>query len=298
MNIVARTAVFAMALAGLAPAASATAQRAPVMASAAAGCSAAGWRNAATIVVHQNPMGVAVDTRTDTIYAAGWGSHSVSVINGQTNTVTATIRVGKVGSIPFGIWADQLTNRIYVAAGGGVSVINGRTNTVIHRIATGSSPFWLALDSRTSTLYVTNEASLSIDAINLKTDTVAAKIQLRFAPYGIAMDPATDTAYAVVAGQGLFAIDGRTNTVTAKIPVGDAFGVAVDAVTGQAFVANPHQNTVTVVNTRDHAVAGSVPVGRQPLIGLAADPHRGIVYATSEYGDSVAVLVRCQPPGR
>jgi len=104
------------------------------------------------------------------------------------------------------------------------------------------------------------------------------------------MDPATDTAYGVVAANRLFVIDGQTNTVTAKITVGnDAFGVADDPATGQAFVAN----TVTVVNGRDAAVAGSVTVGRQPFIGLAADPHRGIVYVTNNYSDSVSVLVPC-----
>jgi DNA-binding beta-propeller fold protein YncE len=42
-------------------------------------------------------------------------------------------------------------------------------------------------------------------------------------------------------------------------------------------------------------VAGSVPVGRQPSIGIAADPHRGLVYVTNEFGDSVSVPARCQP---
>jgi hypothetical protein len=35
-------------------------------------------------------------------------------------------------------------------------------------------------------------------------------------------------------------------------------------------------------------------VGRQPLIGLAADPHRGIVYVTNEFSDSLSVLIRCR----
>jgi DNA-binding beta-propeller fold protein YncE len=75
------------------------------------------------------------------------------------------------------------------------------------------------------------------------------------------------------------------------------FWAAADAASGQAFVANPDENTVTVVNGRDAAVAGRVPVGRQPFIGLAADPHRGIRYVTNELGGSVSVLVRCQPSG-
>ena len=340
MNLIARTAVFAAAtLAGLAPV-GATAGRVPVAASPhTAGCPAAGWRVAATIPVGGFPFGVAVNTRTDMIYAAYYatgqagsvsvidgrtrtevatvavgpqpygvavnpatdtvyvtnGDGTVSVINGQTNTVTATIQVS---GRPYGIWADRLTNRIYLAVNGTVVVINGQTNKVIDRITVAvQDAFWLALDSRTNTLYATNELGLKVEVINLNTDQVTASIQLPKAPYGIAMDPKTDQAYVVVAGKGLFVIDGQTNTVTAKISIPDAFGVAADAATGQAFVANPNENTVTVVNGRDHAVAGSVPVGRQPFIGLAADPHRGIVYVTNEFGDSVSVLAQCQPSG-
>ena len=112
------------------------------------------------------------------------------------------------------------------------------------------------------------------------------------------MDPKTDTAYVVVAANHLFTIDGRTNLITARRTVGrDAWGVAADAASGQVLVVNPNENTVTVVNGRSGRVAGSVPVGRAPFIGLAADPGRGIVYVTNGYGDSVSVLVRCQPSG-
>jgi YVTN family beta-propeller protein len=347
MNPIVRTAVVAAAtLAGLAPVAGATAGRAPVTASPqAAGCPAAGWRAAATIPVSGFPYGVAVNTRTDMIYAAssatgpGAGSVSVidgrtravvatvavgqlpygvavnpatdtvyvtngdgtvSVINGQTNTVTATIQVGggPYGVRPYGVWADRLTNRIYLAVAGAVVVINGQTNKVIDQITVAvQDAFWLALDPRTNTLYATNQFGLKVDVINLNTDQVTARIQLPRVPYGIAVDPKTDQAYVVVAGKGLFVIDGQTNTVTAKISIPDAFGVAVDAATGQAFVANPNENTVTVVNGRDHAVAGSMPAGRSPFIGLAADPHRGIVYVTNVFGSSVSVLVQCQPSG-
>ena len=343
MNIIARTAAVAAAtLAGLAPAASATAGRAPVTAApGTVGCPAAGWRDAATIPVGQFAFGVAVDTRTDMVYAAseGTGTHTgtVSVINGQTRTVTATVAVGgqpygvavnpqtdtvyvtngadgtvwvingqantvtatiPVGGRPYGIWADRLTNQVFVAGDGGVTVIDGQTNTVVDRIATGADPFWLALDPLTGILYVTDGARLSVTAINVTTDQIVATIFLRFAPEGIAMDPKTDTAYVVVAANRLFAIDGRTNAITARRTVGhDAFGVAADAATNQVFVVNPNENTVTVVNGRSGRVAGSVPVGRAPFIGLAADPGRGIVYVTNDFGDSVSVLVRCRPSG-
>ena len=348
MNLIARAAVVAAAT--LAPVAGAAAGRASVTASPqAAGCPAAGWQVAATIPVGQFPFGVAVNTRTDMIYAASYGEGpgagsvsvidgrtrtvaatvavgvqpygvavnpatdtvyvtndgTVSVINGRANRVTATIPVGAspYGGRPYGIRADRLTNRIYVAINGTVIVINGQTNKVIDRIRVAQYAFWLALDPRTNTLYATNSAGPRVEVINLNTNTVTASIQLPKpadgprAADGIAMDPTTDTAYVVVAGQGLFVITGQTNTVTARIGIPDAFGVAADAATGQAFVANPNGNTVTVVNERNATVAGTVAVGRSPFIGLAADPHRGVVYVTNESGGSVSVLARCQPSG-
>jgi DNA-binding beta-propeller fold protein YncE len=214
-------------------------------------------------------------------------------VTGGVRPVTATI---SVGGRPYGIWADRLTGQIFVAGDGGVSVIDGQTNTVVHRIATGADPFWLALDPLTGTLYVTDEARLSVTAINVTTGQIVATIFLRFAPYGIAMDPKTDRAYVVVAANHLFTIDGRTNAITARRTVGhDAFGVASDAASGQMFVVNPNENTVTVVNGHSGRVAGSVPVGKAPFIGIAADPGRGVVYVTNDFGDSVSVMVRCQP---
>ena len=53
---------------------------------------------------------MAVDETTDTIYVANDESNTVSVIDGTTNTVTATITVG---STPFGVAVDETTDTIY-----------------------------------------------------------------------------------------------------------------------------------------------------------------------------------------
>jgi len=63
-----------------------------------------------------------VDPRTDTIYVANYGSSTVSVINGRTSTVTATVTVG---SDPQGVAASSKTNTGYMAdhGDGTVSVL-------------------------------------------------------------------------------------------------------------------------------------------------------------------------------
>jgi YVTN family beta-propeller protein len=62
------------------------------------------------------------DPMTNTIYVTNGPADTVAVINGNKNTVTATI---PVGFEPRGAAADRITNRVYVANSGGntVSVI-------------------------------------------------------------------------------------------------------------------------------------------------------------------------------
>jgi YVTN family beta-propeller protein len=56
-------------------------------------------------------------------------SDTASVIDGATNTVTATV---PVGSVPVGVGVDPSTDMIYLAnsSSDSVSVIDGATNTV------------------------------------------------------------------------------------------------------------------------------------------------------------------------
>ena len=62
---------------------------------------------------------MAVNPSTNRIYVANAGSDSVSVIDGASNTVAATVAVG---SNPLGVAVNPNTNRIYVA--------NSRDDTV------------------------------------------------------------------------------------------------------------------------------------------------------------------------
>jgi YVTN family beta-propeller protein len=63
-----------------------------------------------------------VNPTRNRIYVANAGSNTVSVIDGTTNTVVATVTVG---TTPFGVAANPVTNRIYVTNAGSntVSVI-------------------------------------------------------------------------------------------------------------------------------------------------------------------------------
>jgi YVTN family beta-propeller protein len=81
------------------------------------------------------------------------GDNTVSIIDGQRNTVLATVGVG---SYPFAVAVDPTTRRAFVVneTGGSVSVIDGETNTVTATIAVDNVPSAIAVDPTTSRVYV------------------------------------------------------------------------------------------------------------------------------------------------
>ena len=135
---------------------------------------------------------LAVSDATDTIYAPSTGApafngHTVAVINGAACNATdhsgcrhlaATV---KVGLVPFGVAVNDRTRTVYVANNtlgdtpGTVSVINGatcngsRTSGCAGRMPTapvGRSPNNIAVDTRTDTIYVTDENSAAVSVLN------------------------------------------------------------------------------------------------------------------------------------
>src|ERR1051325_7442360 len=86
-----------------------------------------------------SPFGVAFDSANGDVYVTNHDAASVSVIDGSTNKVIATISVGKD---PIGIAFDPANGYVYVAncegASTSVSVIDGSTNKVIANISVGS----------------------------------------------------------------------------------------------------------------------------------------------------------------
>ena len=115
------------------------------------GALALGQTVVATVPVGSSPFGVGVNPATNRIYVAnsatvldanGVPISTVSVIDGATNTVAATVPVsGGLNPSTKGVGVNPTTNRIYVAGAssfdtnpnllvGMVSVIDGATNAV------------------------------------------------------------------------------------------------------------------------------------------------------------------------
>jgi YVTN family beta-propeller protein len=78
------------------------------------------------------PQQIAINAKTNRIYVVNTHADSVSVIDGRTNAVTATV---PAGDGPWAVAVDPVADMVYVAnrLSDVVTVIDGRTNRAVQR---------------------------------------------------------------------------------------------------------------------------------------------------------------------
>ena len=248
----------------------------------------------ATVPVGLAPYGVAVNPTTSRIYVANNGNSTVSVIDGATNTVMAT-----VAGVPSpSVAVNPATNRIYVInlLGPNVQVIDGATNTVVATAPVGINPYGIAVNPTTNRIYVANRGSNDVSVIDGATNTVVATVAVGLEPCGVAVNTSTNRIYVSnLSGNNVSVIDGATNTVTATVPVGtQPYGVAVNTSTNRIYVANSGSTNVSVIDGPTNTVVATVPVGTFPY-GVAVNPTTSRIYVTNYASNTVSVIIDSPP---
>jgi YVTN family beta-propeller protein len=175
---------------------------------------------------------MAVNPSANRIYVANQGSNSVSVIDGATNLVVATVTVG---SQPAGIAVNPNTGRVYVTntSAGTVSVIDGTKNVVTATVGVGTNPKGVAVNTTSDRVFVANSGSSSVSVIDGVTNAVVGTVTVGLAPYGVAANPNTNRVYVANSGNGTVSL--------IEDPVDwDRDGV-LDSVDNCPYVYNPDQ---------------------------------------------------------
>ena len=233
----------------------------------------------ATVPVGVNPYYLTVNTVTNRIYVPNTcgsdpncGSTSpgtVSVIDGATNHVLATINVGVHSEF---LAINPNTNKIYVSnrKDGTVSVINGATNTVIKTIPVGANPVGSDVDTSANKIYVANTGNgggNTVSVIDGSSDTVTATVTVGWYPVGVSVNSATHKIYVsnfcgsdpnCGSAGTMTVIDGATNHTTS---VDTGYGPAV-------VLQNTVTNTVYVMNACRQFVGVLEPGHGSPWNGL------------------------------
>lgn len=204
----------------------------------------------ASVSVGAFPEGLAFDGTNQMIYVANAGSNNITVINGSTNSATATIPVGSYHT-PVSVVYDSAQKELFVSeqATNSLTVISGTNNSILANVSVGNYPGPMAYDPVSNEVFVVNEGTNNISVVNCSDLTVVRSIPVGQSPDGIAYDSAS----------------------------------------GDLYVANFWSDNLTIVNASTGAMVTSVSVQHGPG-GLTYDPSNHCVYVANYDADSISVI--------
>jgi YVTN family beta-propeller protein len=237
------------------------------------------------VAVGISPKGVAVNPNTNHIYVANYGSDSVSVIDGTSNTVVATVAVG---IDPWAVAVNPNTNLVYVANEGSdnVSVIDGANNTVVATVALGTDPRarprGVAVNPSTNRIYVANWNGYTVSVIDGASNTIVTNVWLGTDLNGVAVNPNADLIYATRTGNyDVAVIDGTSSAVvhTVMIVTARPWGVAVNPSTNRVYVTTL-ANKVSVIDGASNEIVATVTVGNTSK-EVAVNANTNRIYVTT-----------------
>src|SRR5919107_1662543 len=207
------------------------------------------------------PYGIALNIDNDLLYVSNYGQFNTtgigSVLNGTTNTIVATIPVGKN---PQAIAYNPANGLLYVAnaLSDTLSIINGTSNSLIGSIPLGDypgkSPTGIAVNPINNTIYVTNMGSNTVSVINGTSNALVETIPIGLGPYGIAYNQNNGNVYVANSLNGTISvINGLTNTVNTTFLIGinnTPTGILYDPNNETIFTTNTNSNTLSVIKNQ------------------------------------------------
>lgn len=269
------------------------------------GCAMGAYPTTApALAVAFNPADVAYNSTTNLYYVSNRSVGTVSVLDGATNTLKATVTVG---GAPSELALNEATNTVYVINSGAqsLSVINGATNTVATTVSSlGSNPFAVVVNPTTNKVYIASVDGISV--LNGATNGVIRVLPGASEMDGLAVNPSTNTVYVSSYTSdptkgGLTVIDGASDTVTNTVNLPFSWGVAVDATNNTAFISTGgndslgNNSSIALVNGKTLAVTATVQLGSNPAYNpapqnVAVNQKTHMAYVASVTNSSLIVV--------
>ena len=244
------------------------------------------------------------------IFVSNEHSGDVTVIDGATDEVVATFRVGKR---PRGIHAAPDGKRLFVALSGsprmapgidenrapadktadGLGVIDPAARKLIDRWHVGSDPEQFAISKDGKFAFIANEDDASALVVDLGSGQSRGKIKVSEEPEGVGVNPANGEVYVTCEEKGeVFAIDPDAQRVIAKIETGGRpRSVAFQPDGSRAYAACENGGYIAVIDAQSHKLLSKIqlPMGSLPM-GTAISKDGNELYVSTGRGNAVAVI--------
>jgi len=245
------------------------------------------------------PGPLALDPRTGTVYVGDENPNNVTVVNGTTGELGASV------AVPDGVRAmayDPADGDLFVVGtySDNVTVINASSNTIVATVPVGLFPGPIAIDPVDGSIFVGNTGSANVSVISGATFAVVATLAVNWDPVVIRGDPTNGMVYVLSAGLGdisgwifdgsLAAVNGATYNVSSVVPLGLVpQGMVVDSVRGTIYVSETGDDNVTVLNAASLQVVATVRVGSEPF-AMAIDPAGDALFVANALSQNVSVV--------
>ena len=224
-------------------------------------------------------------------YVPNSTSHSVSVIDVNTNVVVKTIPSIEA---PRHVTSSPDGRMVYVTAGSRdeVYMINTATNTLVGSFyAYAGDGIVITPDGKKG--YVALSGIASIKVFNPATGDEIGYIQLSGSPNELAITPDGSKMYVTQTGAGTISvINTATDEVISTINIGTGLwprGIIVTPDGSKVYVTNNSSNSVYVISTATNTVSSQIPVGKNPH-GIAITPDGSKVYVANSGTNDVTVI--------
>ena len=238
------------------------------------------------VPVGAGPVSIAVNEKSGRVYAASAGTGTVSVIDGATNAIVATLRVV---DRPYSIAANSATGKVYVSHtfSDKISIIDCATNAVT-QLTTGSIDL-IAVDSAADKIYLLGYEGGGLTILDGAKLTLTRRAAGKHA-WGMALDEATHTLYVARMGTGDVIVLNADSAATPVIPAGRATSsIAVNSRTNRIYAGNYSSGDVTVIDGQTTRAIATVRAGEHPQ-ALAVDEALNLVYVANTKSDNVTVI--------
>ena len=245
-------------------------------------------------------------------YITNQGSHDVSVIDLATQSVVATVPVGRS---PAGVVAASQAGKVFVSNpdSKSISVIDMRSQKVVATLAAGDGPVGIDASRDGTRLYAADWFKDRLLVFDAATNALLATIPVGKAPAGVAAH-ADDRNTVFVAERdddSVAVLDVAGERVRSRVRVGShPFALLHDAPRQRLYALNVQSNDVSVIDLRGVGgvpeaggargpagapeagtlrVIKTIPVGKAPY-GAALADGAALLYVTNQHEDTVSVI--------
>jgi YVTN family beta-propeller protein len=235
------------------------------------------------IAVGKQPIAIAINPVDGTAYIVNAGDATVSILSAASDSVTATVHV----THPYDIAIDPQTGNALVANtfSDNLDIIDASTHAV-QSLKAGSADAIVA-DTKHGRVYLLGYEAPDIRVwSNGNITRQPAAMHL----WGAATNASDGTLWVTALGDGkVITVDGNTDERSA-IAVGTLpCAIAVNSQTGNVYVVNCGDDTLTSINAHTRKIIGTVSTGHHPQ-ALAIDDLSNTVYVANTQGGSMTVI--------